>query len=179
MLCALSVGSGKGVLNFFNELTRTRKSTTLPLAGCSQATILLLWHKRGNANSGRELRILKPGRQFSEMELHQSDRDKEKSEHKPMLMGLEASKACGLAKRQRTGFCIGLVWSLQSCLENPLVFFHLSETMNKEKTAAYCQSHLHTLWCYYTTAIITSFQETSRLFCLGILLYSLYFYRKG
>lgn len=72
-------------------------------------------------------------------------------------MGLEASKVC--AKRQRTGFCTGLVLSLQSCLETPPVLFHLSKTMNKEKTAAYCQSYLHTFWCYYTTAVITTFQE--------------------
>jgi len=112
------------------------------------------------------------------MELHQSDQNKEKRKYKPVLVGLEASKARGLAKRQRTVFCIGLVSSLPSCLVILLILFHLSETMNKEKTAAYCQSHLHTFWCYYPTAIITSFQETSKLFRLGMLLYYLYFYGK-
>lgn len=168
------MGSDKGVLSFLNELRCRGNLTALPLGGCSQAAILLLWQKRGDANSGREL-LRKAGRYFSEMDLHQSD--KEKSKHKHALESLRASKVCGFTKRQKTGFCIGLVLSLWSCPETPLVLFHLSKTMNKEKTAAYCQSHLHTFWCYYTTEIITSFQETSRQFCLGIL-YSSYFYRK-
>lgn len=113
------------------------------------------------------------------MEPHQSGRDKEKSKHKPVLTGLEASKACHLAKRWRIGFCIGFVLSLQSCLELSLVLLHLSEITNKDETAAYCQSHLHTFWCYYTTAIISFLQGTSRIFCLGVLLYHLYFYRKA
>lgn len=143
------------------------------LASCNSAAVA-----QNCADSGWKLRIWKPGGQFSETELHQSGRDKEKSKHKPVLTGLEASKAHHLAKRQRTGFCTGFVSNLQSCLQNSLVLFHLSETMNKDKTAAYCQSHLHTFWCYYTIAIITFLEETSRLFCLGVLLYHLYFYRK-
>jgi len=174
VLCA-QCGKWQGSLEF-SQWPNIHKefNHTFPL----QVAYQLLCCRRGNANSRWQLRIWKPGRQFSEMELHQSDQNKEKRKYKPVLVGLEASKARGLAKRQRTVFCIGLVSSLPSCLVILLILFHLSETMNKEKTAAYCQSHLHTFWCYYPTAIITSFQETSKLFRLGMLLYYLYFYGK-